>query len=375
MDSILLLCEYPTLNGGERSFLSVLDGVRQAGFEITVACPPAGELADTLRSRRVAVLPFHFSNGNGVRFSQDELRQRLTALIQGGDFDLLHANSLSMARLAGPTARQLGIPSIGHLRDILALSRQAIDDINQHTRLLAVSNATRNWHVGHGIREEITHVLYNGVDVNRFRPRPAKGFLHAEFRLPRQTPLVATIGQLVLRKGTDLFVEAARRVADENPDAHFLCIGERYSEKDEAVELEERLIHWAQQPPLAGRFRFLGLRDDVHAILNEITVLSHCARQEPLGRVLLEAAASGVPVAATRVGGTPEIFPPGSEAAMLVTPDDADEMAEAILQLLNTPHQRHRMSACARGIAQQHFDARRAAISLAEHYRELTKRT
>ena len=61
----------------------------------------------------------------------------------------------------------------------------------------------------------------------------------------------------------------------------------------------------------------------------------HPARQEPLGRVLLEAAAAGVAVVATDVGGTPEIFPPDSESARLVPPDDAAALAAAMLELLD----------------------------------------
>ena len=56
MREILLLCEYPTLNGGERSMLATLDGVRAAGFTPVVMAPPAGPLADALAARRRRVV-------------------------------------------------------------------------------------------------------------------------------------------------------------------------------------------------------------------------------------------------------------------------------------------------------------------------------
>jgi glycosyltransferase involved in cell wall biosynthesis len=112
-----------------------------------------------------------------------------------------------------------------------------------------------------------------------------------------------------MRKGLDTLLAAAGRIAGGQPNAHFLIVGQRYSQKQEAFEYEAALHAVASQPPLAGRVHFLGLRDDMPGLLNELALLVHAARQEPLGRVLLEAAASAVPVIATAVGGTAEIFP------------------------------------------------------------------
>ena len=46
MPNVLLLCEYPTISGGERSMLTTLDGIRAAGIEAAVIAPPAGPLAE-----------------------------------------------------------------------------------------------------------------------------------------------------------------------------------------------------------------------------------------------------------------------------------------------------------------------------------------
>jgi glycosyltransferase involved in cell wall biosynthesis len=119
---------------------------------------------------------------------------------------------------------------------------------------------------------------------------------------------------------------------------------------------------------LAGRAHFLGYRADVPGILPELTMLAHPARQEPLGRVLLEAAATGVPIVATDVGGTAEILPPG--AALLVPADDPAALASAIRQLVEDPIQRQRLAAAALKHIRTTFDASIAADSLAGHYAE-----
>jgi glycosyltransferase involved in cell wall biosynthesis len=106
-------------------------------------------------------------------------------------------------------------------------------------------------------------------------------------------------------------------------------------------------------------------------LLNEFTLLAHPARQEPLGRVLLEAAAAGLPVVATDVGGTREIFPPETGSACLVPPDDPAALAAAIGRVLKDADRRAAIGRSARLRAEQAFDANRAAEGLARHYREL----
>lgn len=367
MPEIILLCEYPTLNGGERSMLAVLDGVQTAGFTPVVMAPPEGPLADELAGRGVELLSFQCRKIGDVRIPTDLLRGRLAQTLSRRRPALLHANSLSMGRLSGPVAARLRLPSIAHLRDIVKLSARAVADLNCHARLLAVSRATREFHVSGGLSAEKTCVLYNGVDLDEFRPRPPTGYLHRELGLSAETQLIGTIGQIGLRKGQDVLLRAAAMVASQAPNVHYLIVGQRNSNKDESRQFENDL-HGASGGPLLGRVHFLGRRNDVAPLLNELTLLVHAARQEPLGRVLLEAAAAGTTVVATEIGGTPEIFPPQCEAARLVELDDSAALAAAIVELLDDEPLRRRISATARLRAKIIFDARTAANNLLKHY-------
>jgi glycosyltransferase involved in cell wall biosynthesis len=368
MPEILLLCEYPTLNGGEQSMLATFNGLRAAGLTLAVMAPPDGPLASELTARGVELIAFQCRT---QRLPQSRLREQLAEVLRRRRPALLHANSLAMGRLMGPVASHLHLRSIAHLRDIVKLSKQAAADLNRHARLLAVSRATRNFHVAQGIPAEKTYVLYNGVDLDEFCPRPPTGYLHEELGLPPDAPLVGTIGQIGLRKGQDVLLRAAAAVAGSLPAAHYLIVGERNSEKAESRQFE-RDLRGALSGPLAARVHFLGRRDDVGRLLAELTLLAHPARQEPLGRVLLEAAAAGVAVVATVVGGTPEIFPPDCDAARLVPPGDAPAMAAAMLELLGDRQLRHRLSAAARRRAQQQFDIRTTAGNLVRHYEAIS---
>ncbi len=368
MPSVLLLCEYPTLNGGERSMLATLLGLRTAGFLPAVMCPGEGPLAEALRVGGVEAIPFECCTADGARRSPAELREELAEVLRRWRPDLLHANSLAMGRLSGPVAAELRTPSVAHLRDIVSLSARAVADLNGHACLLAVSNAVRDFHVAQGLAAEKTYVLYNGVDLQDFRPRSATGWLHRQLGIPEDSMLIGTIGQLGLRKGQDVLLRAAQSLADRLPQVHYVLIGERHSNKDESRQYEQQL-HAAAEGALTGRVHFLGRRDDVPRLLSELTLLVHPARQEPLGRVLLEAAAAGLAVIATNVGGTPEIFPPGENAARLVPAGNADALAEAILSLAGDAVARNLLGTAARRRAERYFNIQTAVDGLAQHYR------
>ncbi|MFP6658779.1 MAG: glycosyltransferase family 4 protein, partial [Pirellulales bacterium] len=212
MPLVLLLFEYPTLSGGERSILTTLEIVRTAGFEIQAIAPPSGPLPNVLQRKNVLHWPLKFAT-DGRRRDLNQIREDLRDLIARIRPDLIHANSLSTARICGPVAAELKISSIGHLRDIIRISQAAIDDLNRHHRLLAVSNATRDFHVSAGLDPAKAFTLYNGIDLDLFRPRTPTGFLHRELRIPTDRPLIGAIGQIGLRKGFDLFLGAAKLVS------------------------------------------------------------------------------------------------------------------------------------------------------------------
>jgi glycosyltransferase involved in cell wall biosynthesis len=365
------LFEYPTLHGGEHSLLATLPYLRSAGVEAVAMAPAAGPLAERLCLENVEGVPFETFDGSGRKGPQPELREQLAERLIATKPDLLHANSLAMGRLSGPVAAQLRLPSLSHLRDIIKLSAAAVADLSRHARLLAVSRATRDFHAAQGLDVEKLHVLYNGVDLQEFRPRAPTGWLHARLGLPADALVVGSIGQLVMRKGHDVLARAAARLAERLPQVHWVLAGARYSRKAEAVEYEAALGRTFAAAGLGERVHFLGTLETIADLLPELTMLVHPSRQEPLGRVLLEAAASGMACIASDVGGTREIFPPADSAARLVPAGDEEALASAIAELAANPQERVRLGQAARRRAEACFDIRQAAAGLVRHYREM----
>ncbi|MHB0960658.1 MAG: glycosyltransferase family 4 protein [Pirellulaceae bacterium] len=368
---VLVLCEYPSLNGGEHSLLEAARCFDRRHVELIVAAPPAGPLAAALLGAGWPHLPLVCSDTRGHRLPLSALHERLAELLRHCAPEVVHANSVSMSRLAGPVVQQLKIPGIGHLRDIVKLGASSIAALASHRRLLAVSAATSRWYQGHGLERADIRVEHNGVDLTRFRPRSSSGYLHVQLGIDRKSRLIGTIGQIGLRKGTDVLLSAMSHVARQRPDVHLLVVGQRYSQKDEARAFEERIRRESAGSPLCGRVHWLGVRDDIDLLLNELTIYVHAARQEPLGRVLLESAAAGLAIVATDVGGTREIFCGSPPSALLVPADAVDHLAETVQRLLDSPDLQQDLGRAARRRAESTFNVQQAAQRLAGHYFEV----
>lgn len=366
--NVLLVCEFGNLNGAERSLLSTVDQLTGA-VNYSAVVPASGELAEEFRIRNIPVYTLDWKSGNANR-SIDDLRNNFLGILQDyrrrteSSF-LVHANSLSSSRMTGPVCRQEQIPSLGHIRDIIKLSRQTVADLNCHKLLACVSSVTKEYHVNQGLEEKKAVVLYNGVDLSVFYPSKD---------ISPNVPLkVGTAGQISLRKGMDVFLGAAELLEQQGIQLQYEIAGSRQSSKQETVELENMLVQSAAVFP-DGRFSFKGQLPDLSDWLRSLDIYVHTARQEPLGRVLLEASASGLPIVATDVGGTKEIFSLTDSkqlSALLIPSDDAQSTASAIEKLALNVDLRKRLGAQARETAVTRFSVQQASENLLNLYKSV----
>ncbi|MGD9853651.1 MAG: glycosyltransferase family 4 protein [Planctomycetaceae bacterium] len=359
---VLILCEYGTINGGERSLLAALDH-RSDDVQVTVLAPKQGRLADALAARGVVHVPFDVHDASGRRLPAAEVLDALLPVIERHAPEIVHANSLSLGRITGVLSHRISVPCTAHLRDIVRLSHKAAEDLNGNARLITVSHATRDYHVAQGLDAGRVTVLHNGIDCEQWRPRSRRGGLRGELDLPADALVAAAVGQIGIRKGLDVLVDMAILEAESLPRVHYAVIGERYSGKAESIAFEQSLHDRLEEVGIADRFHWLGYREDVGRLLGEADLLIHSARQEPFGRVLLEAAACGLPIIATRVGGTAEMLNDG-QSALFVEPDDAGALAQAVHHLISNPEERRRLGDAARRRMVERFDIREQAAAL-----------
>ena len=119
----------------------------------------------------------------------------------------------------------------------------------------------------------------------------------------------------------------------------------------------DELRAMARELGLGHQVRFLGQVRNVRAVMEGAAIFILPSLTEGVSLTLLEAMASGLPVVATRVGGTPEVVVEG-ETGLLVPPSSPDELAQAILNLLQDSELRRQMGEKARQRIKQHFDIR-----------------
>ena len=171
-------------------------------------------------------------------------------------------------------------------------------------------------------------VIPNGVDVDRFAPRQADAALRDTLGLPQAAPVAGIIAALRPEKQHDLFLRAAALVHRQSPQCHYLIVGDG--------PLRAGLEALAGELGLTGVVHFLGTRDDVPQLLALLDVFVLTSKMEANPVSILEAMASGKPVVAPRVGSVPETVLDG-RTGYLVVPDNADEVAAKILELIADP--------------------------------------
>jgi phosphatidyl-myo-inositol dimannoside synthase len=210
-----------------------------------------------------------------------------------------------------------------------------------------------------------------GVDCRRFTPgsRAARAAARARFGVPDDATLVVSVSRLVPRKGMDVLIEAAGRLAGSYPALAVVIAG---TGRD-STRLERRAAAAGSSVRLLGRIS----EEEKVALLGAADVFAMVCRsrwagleQEGFGIVFLEAAAAGVAQVAGESGGAAEAVLDGETGIVVGRPRDVGDVAAALRRLIEDPGLRERMGAAARSRAEACFDydvlAPRLAQALAE---------
>lgn len=227
----------------------------------------------------------------------------------------------------------------------------------QGDRFLCVSDFMRREAVKAGYPEARLEVHYMGID-----PRPFSAASHDG------PPHVLHVARLVDKKGTAYLIDAFARVAERHREAKLTILGDG--------PLRAALEAQVAGHGLQHRVEFAGAvpHQRVRACMAEASVLAlpsvtaPSGDSEGLGLVLLEAAASGLPVVGTLHGGIPEAVRDGV-SGHLVPERSVDGLADALDALLADPSLRRRMGDAGRTLVSERFDNRVQSAKLEQIYR------
>jgi colanic acid/amylovoran biosynthesis glycosyltransferase len=333
---------------------------------VVVGLERKGELVPRLREGIVAE-----SAGERLAFRLRGRGGRIEAKVRAARPALIHAHFGTDGLLVLPLARALGVPLVTSLRgyDVtrsdgallgsgrLSWIRYALGKRRLQlggSLFLAVSDALREQAIARGYPEARTLTHYNGVDLDRFQPDEA----------PAEPGLILHVARLVEKKGTTVLIKALAGLAG----AKLAIIGD--GPRRSALERQAR--------ELGVRVHFLGVlpSNEVAQWMRRASVLAAPSLTaadgdaEGLPNVVVEAAASGLPVVGTTHSGIPEAVEDGI-SGFLVPEGDAEALAARLADLLGSEPLRRDMGATARRLAERKFSRQMLTIRLEAIYDEV----
>ncbi len=359
---ILHLINSPQLRGAEQFAARLADRLEQLGAENAICSlyPPSeadsrydfGEIQSyELNVKRTVLDRIFRIEPSGVRRVLKTVRDFDPDIIVGHGTDTLkYASVAKLARRRVKTVyMNIGLASYwAASRGKRWFNRFWLRRID---RVVSVSELSRRDFIQHyGYDEERVHFIPNAVDSSAFRIADSpdtRTATRSELHLADDDVAICSIGRLSHEKGQDTLIRAIARLIESELPVKLVLVGdgpERAALEDLAGELG-----------ISGRISFLGLRDDVPAVLAGMDIYALSSRSEGMPGVLIEAGMAGLPSVSFDVGGAREVVLDG-ETGVIVPEGDLDELVNGLEGLVNRPGWRGELGARARTWCRSTYD-------------------
>jgi glycosyltransferase involved in cell wall biosynthesis len=392
---ILFVHHRSELGGAPESLSYLIRELDRERFEPHVYCPPgpaadlfreAGAIvhtgavagfthiwASTYRGRRWLLLVRELA-----RLPRHALQFRGT--LRSQRFEVVHFNDSPLIPAAW-LARHEGLPVVWHLRS--ALPDEGRDRRSALIRHAIRSLATTSIAINHDVADVFgvgSTIVPNSVDLRRFQPGE-RDAARTALDLPPDQPVISFFGFIYPSKGFREFIEVAARLRDRGVDARYLVVGgavrgqeffrtvvgrsAQLADLTRDYESEAKdLVHDLR---LDDVVRFVPFTQDTANLYQASDIVVAPSQGPELGRPVIEAAASGVPVVASgsRTGGG-VVVP--NETGVLVRDYGVESIADAVAELLSTPDRRRVLGRAARAHAEENFDPARNARRIESIY-------
>ena len=355
-----------------------------AGHTVSLVCP-GGPYAERLQSEgfevRTYTVPSDSFSLSGNRRSLSEI----TAAYQELSPDLVHLHTPICVLLGSLAGSKLQIPyrvaaltGLGHVFTSDSLKARIVrPGLRQVFRRELARPGTAVIFQNEADRAELvrarvvdasrTHLVRgSGVDMERFRPRPvASGPRSGE---PDDGRVVIGFASRLLReKGIDELVAAFAQVRATHPNAELWIAGEPYTPNPTSLSAEEVQVLGRQDG-----VRLLGHVNDMPAFLAEVDIVALPSWREGTPKILLEAAACGLPIVATDIPGCQGVVEEGG-SGYLVPVKDTSALAGRLASLVADPELRARFGQRGRAVVDAGFSTERVNAATLAVYETLVQ--
>ena len=344
---ILHVHTLPVVSGSGINTLLTMQGSRDQGARVALACAPGGRLEERVRRGGMEFFPIRNFASPVSPWRDVHALCQLRNLLRRERFDIVHTHNSKggiLGRLAAHFAR---VPVVVHTvhgfafhqqesrlrrRLFIQLERAAAHWCHQ---LIAISGPMIEWAEAEGIAPARRFVkVYSGIETDRFRGAHRDSFLKDELGLDEERVVIGMVSKLWPGKGHQVFIEAAALLARQGLPFQLLIVGEG--------ELERNLKRLVERHSLGDRVRFSGFRADIPEITAQLDISCLPSFFEGMGRVALEAMAAGKPMVASAVGGLVELVEDGV-TGYLVPAGDVEALAGRLARLVQDASLRRRM--------------------------------
>jgi glycosyltransferase involved in cell wall biosynthesis len=318
---VLAVAQAAELGGAEYALLRIARRLPERGFEVEIATPGRGAVADAADRDGIPVHALAVGALRGGAWPRAVVGwPRARRLMRRRSPDLVYLNGTVAQRLAPAFA---GVTLVPHVHDLLDLAPRPWRSERFWRSVPVVlcdSEAVARTAAAVGAPPDRLRTVFCPIDAVEAAPRPD----WADGR-----PVVGYVGRIEPRKGTLDLIRAARMLSDRIPDVRLVLVGD----DDFAASAHYRSRVHREAEALGERVVLTGTVHEASRLMRWFDVLCVPSRREPFGTVAAEALAAGTPVVATRSGGMAEYVVPGRNGA-LVAPGEPEGLAEALAFVL-----------------------------------------
>ncbi len=354
--------------GAERVVIDLAKTLDRSRFNPTVCCLyDKGPFAEELERENIKVIAL-----NKKRRVELSIIKKLIGIIRENDIHIVHTHLWGpnfWGRIAAKIAKTPVIIATEHNEDTWKSKFYFLLDkwlFHWTDRVIAVSNGVKKFYVNKaGLDAKKIEVIHNGINVNKEEGNQFSiSRLKKELGIKGDESVLAVIGRLVPQKGHRYFLMALKELLAKYR-IRGLIIG--------SGPLEQELKEFSQNLGLQNNVIFTGFRQDVPNLLKAIDVLVMPSLREGLPITSLEAMAVGVPVVATKVGGTPEVIIDG-QTGILVAPNSHTALKEGISRLIDNSNLSPQIINNAKTRIKAEFSIAKMVNTTERLYEELYKR-
>jgi len=287
--------------------------------------------------------------------------RKLEQILTKEKVDIVHARSRVPAWIAYFVCRKMRIPFITTCHGYY--SKQPFSAVMGWSKFVVVPSQVIGHHMiqDFGVLPESIRCIPRSVDLRKFN-------VVRDDNQSKARPTIAIIGRITPLKGHEYFLRAMTAVVRAMPYVKIWVIGDAPAEKESYME---GLLALTKHLGLSDHVEFLGNRKDIPQLLAQVdTLVLSTVTQESFGRVILEAQAAGVPVVATRVGGVVDLIDEG-KTGLLVAPKEPEEMAQAVIKILQDKTLARQMVENAKAKILSHYTLDHMATQTLKVYQEL----